>query len=77
MEVQLKQKMLKPTDPITILRFLPKFQTAFDANAIQEAAEMWLFQNVFPKTRKEALSARLTAMVDHGKSKNGQLISYR
>lgn len=76
MEVQLKSHILEPMNQISILRFLPAFQTACDANGVHEGAAMWLFHYIDKKTTKAALSARTTTKVDKRKYKGGQLAPY-
>lgn len=63
MELQLKSQVLDHTYPIKILSFLSAFKITFDENGIHESSKMRLFQYLFKKKTKAAISAR-TATVD-------------
>lgn len=67
--------MFDPADPITIMSFLSTFETAYDANDIQEGEKMWLFQYYVMKTPKVVLTARLTTKGSRRKNR-GKSASY-
>lgn len=60
---------------ITVLSFLPVFETSCHANWIHEGAVIWLFQYFVRKMTKAVLSAIVTMKEDRRNKKRGNLTS--
>lgn len=70
LEVQLKFHSFNGIYPISVLRFLPSFQTFCYANGVHEGASMWLFQYWVSDPIEAALTARKTTKLVTRKDRN-------